>query len=93
MSPKHSKRFQAAVAEIDADRKYDPAEAVAMVKKTASTKFDETIEVHLRTSADPRHADQQLRGVATLPAGLGKTVRVAVFSAGEGARLASLAGA
>ncbi len=93
MPAKHSKRFQAAAAEIDAERKYEPAEAVEMVKKTASTKFDETIEVHLRTSADPRHADQQLRGVATLPAGLGKAVRVAVFSAGEGARLASQAGA
>ena len=93
MSPKHSKRFNTAVAEIDAEQKYGPTEAIALVKKTASTNFDETIELHLRTSADPRHADQQLRGVATLPAGLGKTVRVAVFSAGEGARLASQAGA
>jgi large subunit ribosomal protein L1 len=93
MPGKHSKRFQTAVAEIDADRKYEPADAIEMVKKTASTKFNESIEIHLRTSADPRHADQQLRGVATLPAGLGKTVRVAVFAAGEGARLASQAGA
>ena len=93
MSGKHSKRFHTAVAEIDADRKYEPADAIEMVKKTASTKFNESIEIHLRTSADPRHADQQLRGVATLPAGLGKTVRVAVFAAGEGARLASQAGA
>jgi large subunit ribosomal protein L1 len=93
MSPKHSKRFNTAVAEIDAEQKYGPTEAIALVKKTASTNFDETIELHLRTSADPRHADQQLRGVVTLPAGLGKTIRVAVFSAGEGARLASQAGA
>lgn len=93
MSPKHSKRFNTAVAEIDSEQKYSPTEAIALVKKTASTNFDETIELHLRTSADPRHADQQLRGVATLPAGLGKTVRVAVFSAGEGARSASQAGA
>ena len=93
MSTKHSKRFNAAIAEIDAEQKYAPAEALALVKKTASTKFDETIELHLRTNADPRHADQQLRGVATLPAGLGKTIRVAVFSGGEGARLASQAGA
>ena len=93
MSAKHSKRFNSAVAEIDADRKYDPAEAIAIVKKSANTKFDETIEIHLRTSADPRHADQQLRGVATLPAGLGKPVRVAVFTAGDGARSASQAGA
>ena len=93
MPAKHSKRFKAASELIDRERKYEPAEAVDLVKQTASTRFDETVELHLRTSADPRHADQQLRGVATLPAGLGKEVRVAVFTAGEGARLASEAGA
>ena len=68
-------------------------EAIAKVKETANSKFDETIELHLRTSADPRHADQQLRGTATLPAGLGKAVRVAVFAQGDKAELARAAGA
>ena len=93
MPPKHSKRFQAAVDELEDGRSYTPAEAVDLVKKTASAKFDETVEVHLRTNADPRHADQQLRGVVTLPHGLGKPVRVAVFAAGEAVRAATDAGA
>jgi len=91
--PKHSKRFNEATGLLEPDKKYEPADAIAMVKQTASSKFDETIELHLRTSADPRHADQQLRGTATLPAGLGKDVRVAVFANGEGARAANEAGA
>jgi len=90
---KHSKRFNEATGLVEADKKYNPNEAIAKVKETANSKFDETIELHLRTSADPRHADQQLRGTATLPAGLGKAVRVAVFANGEGARLANEAGA
>ena len=93
MPAKHSKRFRAAVDELEDERFYTPAEAVDLVKKTASAKFDETVEIHLRTNADPRHADQQLRGVATLPHGLGKTVRVAVFAAGEAVRAATDAGA
>jgi large subunit ribosomal protein L1 len=91
--PKHSKRFNEATGLLEPEKKYAPAEAIAMVKQTASSKFDETIELHLRTSADPRHADQQLRGTATLPAGLGKDVRVAVFANGEGVRAANEAGA
>ncbi|MEE8518216.1 MAG: 50S ribosomal protein L1 [Dehalococcoidia bacterium] len=91
--PKHGKRYAEAIALVDADRRYEPAEAIEIVKKTASTKFDETVELHLRTSADPRHADQQLRGVATLPHGLGKTVRIAVFANGDAARAATDAGA
>ena len=91
--PKHSKRFTAGTTLIDREKKYDPAEAISLVKQTANAKFDETIEIHFRTTADPRHADQQLRGVATLPAGLGKKVRVAVFTAGEAARVATEAGA
>lgn len=91
--PKHSKRHASTVALIDREKKYEPAEAISLVKQSASAKFDETIEVHFRTAADPRHADQQLRGVATLPAGLGKTVRVAVFTQGEAARAATDAGA
>ena len=90
---KHSKRYAEASALVEADRRYEPAEAIEIVKKTASTKFDETVELHLRTSADPRHADQQLRGVATLPHGLGKVVRVAVFADGAAARAATDAGA
>ena len=90
---KHSKRYNTVDGLIDSDRKYGPVEAIALVKEAASTKFDETVELHLRTNADPRHADQQLRGVATLPAGLGKTVRVAVFAGGEGARIATESGA
>jgi large subunit ribosomal protein L1 len=90
---KHSNRYNTATGLIEADKKYGPAEAISLVKQSASTKFDETIELHIRTNADPRHADQQLRGVATLPAGLGKTVRVAVFAGGEGARVASESGA
>jgi large subunit ribosomal protein L1 len=90
---KRSKRYQAADGLVDVEKKYEPAEAIELVKQASSTKFDETIELHLRTTADPRHADQQLRGVATLPAGLGKTIRVAVFAGGEGARVASENGA
>jgi large subunit ribosomal protein L1 len=90
---KHSKRFNEATGMVEADKKYNPSEAIAKVKETANSRFDETIELHLRTNADPRHADQQLRGTATLPAGLGKVVRVAVFANGEGARLANEAGA
>lgn len=90
---KRSKRYQAADGLVDVEKKYEPAEAIELVKQASSTKFDETIELHLRTTADPRHADQQLRGVATLPAGLGKTIRVAVFAGGEGARVASESGA
>ena len=93
MPAKRSKRYRAASAELEDDRLYAPSEAIALLKKTASAKFDETVEFHLRTNADPRHADQQLRGVATLPHGLGKLVRVAVFAAGETVRAATEAGA
>ena len=93
MPVKHSKRFREAASLVEGDREYQPDEAVELIKKAASTKFDETVEVHLRTSADPRHADQQLRGVATLPHGLGKPVRVAVFAVGEAVKAATDAGA
>jgi large subunit ribosomal protein L1 len=93
MAVKHSKRFLEAAALVEEAREYKPDEAIELIKKTASTKFDETVELHLRTSADPRHADQQLRGVATLPHGLGKTVRVAVFAVGEAVKAATDAGA
>ncbi len=90
---KHGKRFLSASALIEKEKRYEPAEAIGLVKQTASTKFDETVELHLRTGADPRHADQQLRGVAMLPNGLGKTLKVLVFAQGDVASAASDAGA
>ncbi|MBI4202465.1 MAG: 50S ribosomal protein L1 [Chloroflexi bacterium] len=91
--PKHSKRYNSTVGVLDLDKAYSPAEAVAAIKKSATAKFDETVEAHLRTSADPRHADQQLRTVALLPHGLGKVVRVLVFAQGDTAAAAREAGA
>jgi large subunit ribosomal protein L1 len=91
--PKHGKRYREITDLVDREKHYEPSEAINLLKETANSKFDETVELHLRTSADPRHADQQLRGVATLPNGLGKTVRVAVFVSGEAARAAADAGA
>lgn len=91
--PIHSKRYISAAGKIEEKHAYQPQEAIDLLKETASTKFDETMEVHLRTSADTRHADQMVRGVAVLPHGLGKKVRVAVFAAGEAADIARQAGA
>jgi large subunit ribosomal protein L1 len=93
MASKHGKQYAAALGLIERDVKYLPSDAVGLAKKTASAKFDETVELHLRTSADPRHADQQLRGVAVLPHGVGRPVRVAVFAQGDAARSAQDAGA
>jgi len=90
---KHGKNYQAALEKIDRDKYYEPMEAIALAKETSSTKFDSTVEVHVRLGVDPRHADQQVREVAVLPHGLGKTVRVLVFAQGEGATLAREAGA
>ncbi len=90
---KRGKKYEAAAKLIDEDKLYSPDEAIGLAKQTAFAKFDETVELHLRTGLDPRHADQQIRGTALLPHGLGKTVRVLVFAEGEGARLASEAGA
>ena len=78
---------------VDPQTIYSPQEAVALVKRAAYAKFDETVEVHLRMNVDPRQADQQLRGVVSLPAGTGKTVRILVFAEGEAAREAEAAGA
>jgi large subunit ribosomal protein L1 len=78
---------------VDPDRQYEPEEALGLIKDLASTKFDETVELHLRTNADPRHADQMVRGVTSLPHGLGKTVRVLVFADSEAAEIARGAGA
>jgi large subunit ribosomal protein L1 len=90
---KTGKKYIAAAKLVDEKRLYAPAEAIKLAKEAAFAKFDETVELHLRTGLDPRHADQQIRGTALLPHGLGKTVRVLVFAEGEGARLATEAGA
>ena len=87
------KRYRTAAALVDEERQYEPQEAVALVKQTASAGFDETVELHLRTGADPRHADQLVRGVTTLPHGVGKAVRVVVFAQGEAVTAAEQAGA
>ena len=89
----HGKKYEAAVKLIDENKAYQPKEAVELVKKTATTKFDGTVELHVRTGLDPKNATQQLRGVALLPHGLGKKVRVLVFAQGEAERVASGAGA
>ena len=90
---KHSRRYSVAAQEVDQDRFYQPEEAIGLLKELSTAKFDETVEVHLRTNADPRHADQMVRGVAVLPHGLGKTVRVLVFASGDAAEAARQAGA
>lgn len=91
--PKHSKRFGAVATQVDADRFYEPQEAVDLVKETSTAKFDETVEVHMFTNADPRHADQMVREVVVLPHGMGKPIRVLVFASGEAADIARQAGA
>jgi large subunit ribosomal protein L1 len=91
--PKHGKKYQEALKLLEHGKNYPPGEAISLAKKTATAKFDETVELHLRTGLDPRHADQQIRGTALLPHGLGKTVRVLVFAEGDGARAAEAAGA
>ena len=90
---KHGKKYLAALAKVNIDELYSPQAAMDLAKATAFTKFDATVEVHLRMGLDPRQADQQVRDVVVLPNGLGKTVRVAVFAQGEGATAARAAGA
>src|ERR671938_408873 len=91
--PKHGKRFRAAAARVDRLREYPLQDAVGLVKGAASAKFDETVDVAVRLGVDPRHADQVVRGTVVLPAGTGKSVRVAVIAVGEKAREAQAAGA
>jgi large subunit ribosomal protein L1 len=91
--PKHGKRYRENLAKVDREHQYSPAEAVRIVKDFATTKFDETVEVHIRTGLNVRHADQQLRGTISLPHGLGKEMTVAVFAKGDKAREAEEAGA
>jgi large subunit ribosomal protein L1 len=90
---KHGKKYLEAAAKVDEDKIYSAREAVALAKETSITKFDATVEVHMRTTLDSRQADQQLRDVVVLPHGLGKTVRVLVFAQGEGATAARAGGA
>ena len=90
---KHGKTYEEARTRVDREREYAPAEAIALVKQLKRAKFDESIEVHIRTGLNVRHADEQLRGTIALPHGLGKDVSVAVFAQGDKAREAEEAGA
>jgi len=90
---KRGKNYQEAVKLVDRTKFYSPQEAVEIARQTAHAKFDETLELHLRMGVDPRNASQQVRGVALLPHGLGKKVRVVVFAQGEAVRTAESAGA
>ena len=89
----HGKGFAERLAKVDRDHEYQPAEAVALVRSLGSAKFDETVEVHIRTGLNVRHADEQLRGTIALPNGLGKDVKIAVFAQGDKAKEAEEAGA
>ena len=93
MAHKRGKRYREAIDAVDRTHAYTPAEAIGLVKQTASSKFDETIEVHMRLGVNVRHAEEQLRGTLALPNGLGKSVSVAVFAEGDAARAATEAGA
>lgn len=90
---KHGKKYGEAAKLVDRVTQYDPAEAISLVKKTATAKFDETVEVHIRTGCDGRHAEQQIRGAVVLPNGTGKTVKVLVFAKGAKLDEAQAAGA
>lgn len=90
---KHGKKYTETAKLVDRTVLYDPADAIALVKKTATAKFDETIEVHIRTGCDGRHAEQQIRGAVVLPNGTGKTVKVLVFAKGDKVNEAEAAGA
>src|SRR6478672_8733879 len=90
---KHGRRYSEQLQKVDREREYEPAEAIALVRGLAATKFDESIEVHVRTGLNVRHADEQLRGTIALPNGLGKDVKVVVFAQGDKAREAEKAGA
>jgi len=87
------KKYKAAVALFDRDEQFGPTEAVELVKRTASAKFDESVDVAVRLGVDPRKADQTVRGTVALPSGTGKTMRIAVFAAGDAAQAAKAAGA
>jgi large subunit ribosomal protein L1 len=90
---RHGKRYLTAAKRVERRTLYDPADAVRLVRETATAKFAETIEAHIRLGVDPKQADQQVRGTVVLPHGTGRPVRVAVFAKGEKAREAEAAGA
>ena len=90
---KHGKKYNETAKLVDRATQYEPAEAIALVKKTAVAKFDETVEIHIRTGCDGRHAEQQIRGAVVLPNGTGKTVKVLVFAKGDKLTEAEAAGA
>lgn len=90
---KHGKKYVEAAKLIEKSKLYEPAEAIALVKKSATAKFDETVEVHIKTGCDSRHAEQQIRGAVVLPNGTGKTVKVLVFAKGAKVEEAQAAGA
>jgi len=90
---KHGKKYEEAVKKLDKAAVYSPQEAIELAKQAAYTRFDETVELHMDMGVDPRNASQQVRGVALLPHGLGKKVRVLVFAQGEAVRIAEGAGA
>ncbi|HEY7064681.1 MAG TPA: 50S ribosomal protein L1 [Chloroflexota bacterium] len=91
--PKHGKKYGEAVKKVEHERLYSPQEAVALLREVSYVKFDPTVEVHIRTGLDPRHAEQMVRGSVVLPAGTGKKVRVLAFAQGDKAREAEEAGA
>jgi len=91
--PQHGKKYMDALKQVEATKLYQPQEAVTLLKKINYVKFDPTVEVHMKLGVDPRHADQMVRGVAMLPAGIGKQVKVLVFAQGEKANEAEAAGA
>ncbi|HWR38601.1 MAG TPA: 50S ribosomal protein L1 [Patescibacteria group bacterium] len=91
--PKPGKKYQEAIKLVEEDKLYDPEEAMELVKKTATAKFDQTVEVAVKLGVDPKHADQQVRGAIVLPHGTGKTKKVLVFAKGEKAKEAEAAGA
>ena len=90
---KRGKKYQEAAKQVDRSVLYDKEEAISLIKKTATAKFDETVEIHIRTGCDGRHADQQIRGAVVLPHGTGKKVRILVFAKGDKADEALAAGA
>ena len=90
---KHGKKYNEIAKLVDRAAVYEPEDAIALVKKTAAAKFDETVEVHIRTGCDGRHAEQQIRGAVVLPNGTGKTVKVLVFAKGDKLAEAEAAGA
>ena len=90
---KHGKKYKEAAEQVDRTKVYQPREAIELTRKSASSGFDETVELHLRMGLDPRNAQQQVRGVALLPHGLGKKIRVLVFAQGESEKIAETAGA